>query len=136
MRKELLEYLEKEIKNIPYKTLKLNILKNDEYCFESIIEANNCDIKIEESTKQILLSISKKDNNWISMYWVSKYLNISYTVLSVNQLKGNYIKLITNQIDNCINFIKNNIEMIDKFYKNDIENDIQLIRENARMMKI
>ena len=132
MQEQLVNYLENEIQKIPYSTFHFQIVKNEKYYFEAILEAHNCEIKIEESTKQILLYISKKDNNWISMYWLCKYLNIPYKILPIRQLKGNYIKLIRKQIDYFCNFIKTNIEILDDFYKNDIYNDINAIREIAK----
>ena len=132
MKKELVEYFEKSIESITYNALKLTIVKNNEYSFEAILEANNCDIKIEESTKQIILSISKKGNDWISMYWISKYLNIPYAIIPIYKIKGNYDRLLTKQIDYCCNFIKNNIAILDDFFNKNVDKTIQMIRKNAK----
>lgn len=131
MDKQIIDYLQNKIKKIPYAFKNFYTLNDTDFSYNSIIEAKNCCIKIEISTRQVSLSISQKDNNWISMYWISKYLNMHYSIFTINKLKGNYVKTIKKQIDNCCDFIRNNIEILECFYNKNIESDLEIIRKKA-----
>lgn len=131
MKQKLIDYLEQKIKMINYEDLKFGIIHNTDYSFEAIIEAHNCFIKISEGTRQFQLSISKKDNNWISMYWVASYLKMEYQIFSVDQLKGDYDIIMMNQIDYLCCFISDNLQCLDNFYMKKIDNEIKIIKEQA-----
>ena len=131
MKQKLIDYLEQKIKMINYDDLKYRIIHNTDYYFEAIIEAHNCFIKISEGTRQFQLFISKKDDNWIAMYWVASYLKMVYQIFSVDQLDGDYDIIMMNQIDYLCHFISDNLQRLDNFYMKKIDNEIKIIKEKA-----
>lgn len=131
MKQKLIDYLEQKIKMINYEDLKYEIIHNTDYSFEAIIEAHNCFIKISEGTRQFQLFISKKDDNWIAMYWVASYLKMVYQIFSVDQLDGDYDIIMMNQIDYLCCFISDNLQRLDNFYMKKIDNEIKIIKEKA-----
>lgn len=128
MTNELIEYLKEKAAENVNNLSSIRLLNNNDYSFEAIFEAKNCDIKIHESTRQFQLFISKKDNNWISMYWVAKYLEIPYQIFTIEQLSGTYDEILKKQIDYICSFIKNYIEVLDSFYGKNIDKDILKIQ--------
>ena len=109
----------------------IKILNSDNYLFEAILEAKNCDIKIQESKRQFQLFISQKNNNWISMYWIASYLKIPYQIFTIEQLSGEYEEILRKQIEYFCSFLNKYINELDLFYGGNIEADLKNIQHNA-----
>lgn len=127
MRNKFLEIFYKQFK---LENMDFQLIVNNEQCMELIVFYDFCDVKIVEQTKQFQLYVKGKDSIWISMYWVAKYLNVNYKIISVESLSKDYEDLINSQIEYILDWMQKNMLAINTFFsKPNLQNNIKKLRE-------